>query len=216
MDFSLPLERYKSHNLVVHGWPSLVFGERKSWTSINAGVFLIRNCQWSMDFLELWASAGPQGKDYEGWGETLRGTFKDKIFEESDDQSMLIYLILKNEMGSRDKMALDLEVKELRRRHAEKVSEHYGELRHKLLRDAGEGYGKGGLSRPFVTHFTGCQPCSGEPQQEVRGGVLLGRDGEGPELRGQPGSPEVRVRPPGPTEFRRRDGRAVQLPATEA
>lgn len=197
MDFSLPLKRYESHNLVVHGWPSLVFNaERKSWTSINAGVFLIRNCQWSMDFLELWASAGPQGEDYDRWGATLRSTFEDKIFPESDDQSMLIYLILKNEMGSRDKVfieggyyfegyweeilavmdkvterlvALELKVSELRRRHAEKVSEHYGRLRHERLREAGDSYKKDGLSRPFVTHFTGCQPCSGNHNKRYSG-----------------------------------------------
>ncbi|KAI4330732.1 hypothetical protein MLD38_028990 [Melastoma candidum] len=200
MDFSLPLKRYQNHNLVVHGWPSLVFStEGKSWTSINAGVFLIRNCQWSMDFLERWAGAGPQGNDYEQWGMTLRNTFKDKIFPESDDQAMLIYLILENEMGSRDKVfiedeyyfegyweeileslqnvterqaALELEVAELRRRHAEKVSEHYGELRHKRLRAAGdvsEHYRKDGLTRPFVTHFTGCQPCSGNHNKKYSG-----------------------------------------------
>ena len=93
MDFKLPLNRYKDHNLVVHGWPKLIY-EKKSWTSLNAGVFLIRNCQWSLDFMEVWASMGPQNPNYEKWGATLRTTFKDKIFPESDDQSGLVYLLL--------------------------------------------------------------------------------------------------------------------------
>ncbi|PQM37720.1 putative glycosyltransferase 7 [Prunus yedoensis var. nudiflora] len=44
MEFKLLLERYKDHNLVVHGWWHLIYKEQ-SWTSLNVGVFLIRNCQ---------------------------------------------------------------------------------------------------------------------------------------------------------------------------
>lgn len=44
MDFKLPLDKYKNHNFVIYGWPKLIY-EKKSWTGINAGVFLIRNCQ---------------------------------------------------------------------------------------------------------------------------------------------------------------------------
>ncbi|KAL7203660.1 hypothetical protein ACSBR2_016844 [Camellia fascicularis] len=40
MGFKPPLERYKSHNLVVDGWPNLIY-EKKSWIGVNAGVFLI-------------------------------------------------------------------------------------------------------------------------------------------------------------------------------
>ncbi|ONH99870.1 hypothetical protein PRUPE_6G054700 [Prunus persica] len=49
MEFKLLLDRYKNHNLVVHDWAHLVM-ETHSWTGLNAGVFLIRNCQWTMDF----------------------------------------------------------------------------------------------------------------------------------------------------------------------
>lgn len=186
MDFKLPLSRYKDHNLVVHGWSKLIY-EKKSWTSLNAGVFLIRNCQWSLDFMEVWGSMGPQNPNYEKWGATLRTTFKDKIFPESDDQSGLVYLLLhekdtwgkkiyvegefyfegywleiveKLENVTRKYNDIEKGVRRLRRRHAEKVSEHYGEIWEEHLKDAGNG--KEGWRRPFITHFTGCQPCSGD------------------------------------------------------
>ncbi|KAL6961327.1 Anthocyanidin 3-O-glucosyltransferase 7 [Sarracenia purpurea var. burkii] len=57
-------------------------------------------------------------------------------------------------------MELERRVRRLRRRHAEKVSESYGALREQYLKAAG--YGKDTGKRPFITHFTGCQPCSGD------------------------------------------------------
>lgn len=189
MEFKLPLHRYKNHNLIVHGWPNLIH-EKKSWTGLNAGVFLIRNCQWSLDFMEAWASMGPQTPNYEKWGETLSATFKDKAFPESDDQTGLAYLIAVEKQKWADKIYLEyeyyfegyweeivgtydniteryseLEREEvrLRRRHAEKVSESYGAVREPYLKEAG--YGRGSWRRPFMTHFTGCQPCSGNHNQ---------------------------------------------------
>ncbi|EPS69883.1 hypothetical protein M569_04879, partial [Genlisea aurea] len=186
MDFSLPLDRYESHNLVAHGWPSLVF-DKKSWTSINAGVLLIRNCQWAMDFIDAWAAMGPQSPEYDKWGEIQRSIFADKAFPESDDQAGLIYLLLKENkkwgpkiyveseyyfegywleiVGELDRIAAEYlkiqrAVPALRRRHAEKLSKSYAAAWEKHLKD--KGYGRGSLRRPFVTHFTGCQPCSGE------------------------------------------------------
>ncbi|KAK6125272.1 hypothetical protein DH2020_041016 [Rehmannia glutinosa] len=192
MDFELPLDRYKAHNLVLHGWPNLI--EKKSWTSINAGVFLIRNCQWAMDFMDVWASMGPQSPDYDKWGETLSTMFKDKIFPESDDQSGLVYLLLEEKekwgnkiyvegefyfegywmeiVGTFDNITerytgIEKDVAGLRRRHAEKVSEGYATVWEEHLKDAGNG--RGSWRRPFITHFTGCQPCSGDHNQMYSG-----------------------------------------------
>ncbi|MBA0772105.1 hypothetical protein Gotri_007541 [Gossypium trilobum] len=186
MEFKLPLERYKNHNLVVHGWPKLIY-EKKSWTSLNAGVFLIRNCQWSMDLINTWSSMGPMSKDYEKWGQIQRLTFKDKLFPESDDQSALVYLLYTEKEKYYDHIYLEgefyfegywveivggyentteryLEIErgapKLRRRHAEKVSEQYAAFREEFLKEAGNG--KGSWRRPLITHFTGCQPCSGD------------------------------------------------------
>ncbi|XP_078430795.1 galactomannan galactosyltransferase 1-like [Wolffia australiana] len=187
MEFELPLRKYEGYNLVAHGWRHLVY-ENRSWTSLNAGVFLLRNCQWSVDFLEAWAEMGPQSPDYERWGKTLKAEFKDKVFPESDDQSALVYLLLRQ--GSRwgDKIYLESEyyfqgywveivgklkkaaeryaemerrAAGLRRRRAEKVAEAYGAAREEILEAEGWRAGLEGLRRPFVTHFTGCQPCSG-------------------------------------------------------
>ncbi|XP_051126865.1 putative glycosyltransferase 7 [Andrographis paniculata] len=185
MDFKLPLDRYKNHNMVVHGWLELIF-KKKSWTSINAGVFLLRNCQWSVDLIDRWAQMGPQSPEYDEWGKILSSTFRDKIFPESDDQSGLAYLILKeNEkwgakiyvegeyyfegywmdiVGTLDNItdrytAVEMGTAALRRRHAEKVSEGYAREWEDHLKEAG--HGRGSWRRPFITHFTGCQPCSG-------------------------------------------------------
>ncbi|KAJ1380840.1 Nucleotide-diphospho-sugar transferase [Sesbania bispinosa] len=184
MEFKLPLDRYKDRNLVVHGWEELV-KKNHSWVGLNAGVFLIRNCQWSLDFMEVWASMGPQNPEYEKWGETLRSTFKDKVLPESDDQTALAYLIAMEKDTWRDKIYLEKEyyfegywveivktygniserynelerkVGGLRRRHAEKVSEHYGAIREEYVNNKDV---IGEWRRPFITHFTGCQPCSG-------------------------------------------------------
>ncbi|XP_072973639.1 probable glycosyltransferase 7 [Typha angustifolia] len=197
MDFSLPLHRYKSHNLVVHGWPELVY-EAKSWVSLNAGVFLIRNCQWSLDFMDTWAAMGPNSPNYDSWGKTLKSTFKDKVFPESDDQSALVYLLLTGKDKWADKIYLEnnyyfegywVEIvgrldnitaryeqmertapKDLRRRHAEKVTAKYAEARNERLAEEGMAVsGPAGWRRPFVTHFTGCQPCSGDHNKMYSG-----------------------------------------------
>nr|Q564G7.1 RecName: Full=Galactomannan galactosyltransferase 1 [Cyamopsis tetragonoloba]CAI79402.1 galactomannan galactosyltransferase [Cyamopsis tetragonoloba] len=180
MEFKLPLKRYKNHNLVVHGWEGLV-RLNHSWTGLNAGVFLIRNCQWSLEFMDVWVSMGPQTPEYEKWGERLRETFKDKVLPDSDDQTALAYLIATDNKDTwREKIFLESEyyfegywleivktyeniserydeverkVEGLRRRHAEKVSEKYGAMREEYLKD--------NKRRPFITHFTGCQPCNG-------------------------------------------------------
>ncbi|GLU13424.1 hypothetical protein SLE2022_300620 [Rubroshorea leprosula] len=189
MEFKLPLERYKNHNLVVHGWPRMIYQD-KSWTSLNAGVFLIRNCQWSMDLINVWANMGPMSPEYEKWGQIQKSTFKDKLFPESDDQAALIYLLYKHRdkyydhiylegefyfegywveiVGGYDNITeryLEIErgVPKLRRRHAEKVSEQYAAFREEFLKEAGNG--RGSWRRPFITHFTGCQPCSGDHNQ---------------------------------------------------
>nr|KYP53105.1 Glycosyltransferase 6 [Cajanus cajan] len=162
MEFRIPVERYKEHNLVVHGWPNVVYAERnKSWTGLNAGSLLIRNCQWSMDLMQVWAQMGPISPHYEEWGKVLTSVFKDKPFPLPDDQSSLIYLLWKE----REKWG----VKTF-------LEEGY-ELESYWLSKLGrfEEINEGGwlpLSRgrrPFVTHFTGCQPCTGDHNPHYKG-----------------------------------------------
>ncbi|GFP93887.1 galactomannan galactosyltransferase 1 [Phtheirospermum japonicum] len=187
MEFKIPLERYKDHNLVVHGWPKMIY-EEKSWVSVNTGAVLIRNCQWAMDFLDVWAGMGPRSPDYAEWGRILRSTLSDKTFPDSDEQSSLVYLLLKGDKKWKDKIYVENEYslhgywlgivgkldeiarkyvdmerrdKRLRRRHAEAVSAE-------KERHVGEGW-----RRPFVTHFTGCQPCSGDHNPAYEGDSCL-------------------------------------------
>ncbi|GJN22079.1 hypothetical protein PR202_gb09612 [Eleusine coracana subsp. coracana] len=199
MDFRLPLRRYRAHNLVVHGWPRLVFQEKESapsWTGLNAGVFLVRNCQWSLDFMDAWAAMGPDSPDYARWGKVLKATFRDKLFDESDDQSALVYMLRRSGSPWRDKVFLEngyyfqgywveivgrlgnvtdkYEAMErrsaLRRRHAEREHAAYAAARDATLPGAGLAEsGVHGWRRPFVTHFTGCQPCSGQRNEDYSG-----------------------------------------------
>ncbi|GLJ43389.1 hypothetical protein SUGI_0901610 [Cryptomeria japonica] len=192
MDFELPLESYENYNMVLHGWKHLVY-EKRSWTSINAGIFLMRNCEWSMEFMERWASMGPQTPQFDASSELLSDTLPDRAFKDSDDQSAIVYLLLKEKEKWGDKIFLEnlynlngywVEIvgsyedieniykaaeKEhpiLNQRHAEKMSREYAEMRKLYM-----GFDKKAVSmgqaemnkrrRPFVTHFAGCQPCSG-------------------------------------------------------
>ncbi|KAK1268387.1 putative glycosyltransferase 7 [Acorus gramineus] len=189
MEFDIPFDKYRNHNLIVHGWSHLIY-ENRTWVGLNAGIFLIRNCQWSMEFINVWASMGPISPKYKEWGKIQKSVFKDKAFPESDDQTALAYLILKEKEKWADKIYLEseyyfegywveivgrlvgigeryLEVERgegregLRRRRAEVVAAGAaaGE-REGWVKEAGGG--RGGLRRPFITHFAGCQPCSGD------------------------------------------------------
>jgi hypothetical protein len=47
--------------MVIHGYPDLMF-EQKSWIALNTGSFLFRNCQWSLDLLELGANEAKRAR----------------------------------------------------------------------------------------------------------------------------------------------------------
>ncbi|KAI9114176.1 hypothetical protein K1719_014826 [Acacia pycnantha] len=72
MVFDLPLSKYDKYNLVLHGYPDLLF-EQKSWIAVNTGSFLYRNCQWSLDLLDVWAPMGPKGPTREKAGKMIGG-----------------------------------------------------------------------------------------------------------------------------------------------
>ncbi|KAK4434850.1 putative glycosyltransferase 7 [Sesamum alatum] len=138
---------------------------------------------------------GPQAPEYDKWGEIQRATFRDKLFPKSDDQSGLVYLLLKEKEKWGDKIYVESEYYfegywmeivgkfdnitdkyteiekgvggALRRRHAEKVSGSYGRVWEEYLKEAG--YGRESWRRPFITHFTGCQPCIGDHNQMYSG-----------------------------------------------
>ncbi|XP_074308870.1 galactomannan galactosyltransferase 1-like [Silene latifolia] len=185
MDFDLPLEKYKAYNLIVYGWPGSFYKQNSSM-GLNAGVFLIRNCQWSMNILDRWASFGPQTENYAKWGQILKSIYTDMASPISDDQAALCYMILVEKEKWADKfyleteyyfqgyfmdvidhfeeaqthyMEIEKEKPELRRRHAEKSGEKYRALWKQYLNESRTSVTS---RRPFVTHFTGCEPCSGK------------------------------------------------------
>jgi hypothetical protein len=156
-------------------------------------VFLVRNCQWSLDFMDEWASMGPASPEYARWGKTLRDTLSKKSDDQSDDQSALAYLLLTNRERWGDKTYLGIDYyfqgyfaeivgkldavaaryvaaerkggPALRRRHAEREHLRYAAARNAAVRavvPGPDGGGQSGWRRPFVTHFTGCNPCGGK------------------------------------------------------
>lgn len=188
IEFRPPFDRYRSHNLVIPGYPYMVY-EQRNWIGLNAGVFLIRNSQWGLDFLDSWARLGPQTPNYKKWSKLLHSEISGKDSSDSDDQSALVHLLVKDSKRWGNKVYLEnsydlhgywvtiigrldniterykmLEKKEeeLRRRHAEKDTVGFGETRMRYLdHEVGMGPEERKKRRAFVTHFTGCQPCSG-------------------------------------------------------
>eukprot|EP00250_Pteridium_aquilinum_P020720 c24916_g1_i2 orf=337-1563(+) len=158
MLFELPLDTYGQYNLVVHGWETEVF-EKKSVMGLNAGSFLVRNCGWSMRFMDRWASMGPKGPIRDLAGRLQSALLSDRPPDyPGDDQAALIYFMIKEHHLWGDKILLerrynlngywldvvdDMESIEVKEREDKSTTD---EAR---------------LSRSFVTHFAGCQPCTG-------------------------------------------------------
>uniref|UniRef100_A0A0E0KCR3 Glycosyltransferase n=1 Tax=Oryza punctata TaxID=4537 RepID=A0A0E0KCR3_ORYPU len=147
MLFEIPWERYAAHNLVLHGWAAKVFDE-KSWVGVNTGSFLIRNCQWSLDLLDAWAPMGPRGPVRDRYGELFAEELSGRPPFEADDQSALIYLLVKQRERWGDKVFIESSYD--LNGFWEGIVDRYEELRR-----AGRGDGRW----PFVTHFVGCKPC---------------------------------------------------------
>ncbi|KAK9675956.1 hypothetical protein RND81_11G044200 [Saponaria officinalis] len=150
MVFEIPIKKYSGHNLVIHGYPDLLF-DKKSWIALNTGSVLFRNCQWTLDLLDTWAPMGPKGPTRDEAGKVLTGFLSGRPAFEADDQSALIYLLISQ-----------------KERWMEKVYVENSYYLHGFwagLVDKYEEYvekyhpGLGDERWPFVTHFVGCKPC---------------------------------------------------------
>lgn len=88
-------------------------------------------------------------KQKERWG--------DKIYLESefDFESYWLGTVGRLEEFDRAYTAMEQREEALRRRHAEAASRAYGRMREERM-------GAEKRRRPLITHFTGCQPCSGD------------------------------------------------------
>ncbi|KAH6797313.1 Galactosyl transferase GMA12/MNN10 family protein [Perilla frutescens var. hirtella] len=150
MVFEIPVLKYKDYNMVIHGYPDLLF-DQKSWIALNTGSFLFRNCQWSLDLLDAWAPMGPKGPIREEAGKILTANLKGRPAFEADDQSALIYLLV----SQKDKWMDKVFVENSFYLHGfwEGLVDRYEEMIEKYHP------GLGDERWPFVTHFVGCKPC---------------------------------------------------------
>ncbi|ESW35091.1 hypothetical protein PHAVU_001G206000 [Phaseolus vulgaris] len=150
MAFEVPWERYKDHNLVMHGWDEMVYDD-KNWIGLNTGSFLLRNCQWSLDILDAWAPMGPKGRVRDEAGKVLTRELKDRPVFEADDQSAMVYLLARERDKWGDKVYLE---------NGYYLHGYWGILVDKY-EEMIENYhpGLGDHRWPLVTHFVGCKPC---------------------------------------------------------
>ncbi|MBA0827801.1 hypothetical protein Goarm_012549, partial [Gossypium armourianum] len=150
MAYELPWERYKDFNMVMHGWNEMVYND-KNWIGLNTGSFLLRNCQWSLDLLDAWAPMGPKGKVREEAGKILTRELKDRPVFEADDQSAIVYLLVKERAKWGEKVYLE---------NAYYLHGYWGILVDRY-EEMIENYhpGLGDHRWPLVTHFVGCKPC---------------------------------------------------------
>ncbi|KAF9667736.1 hypothetical protein SADUNF_Sadunf15G0054500 [Salix dunnii] len=150
MVFEIPLSKYDKHDLVIHGYPDLLF-EQKSWIALNTGSFLFRNCQWSLDLLDAWAPMGPKGPIREEAGKILTANLKGRPAFEADDQSALIYLLLSQKDQWMDRVYVENQY--YLHGYWAGLVDRYEEMMDKYHP------GLGDERWPFVTHFVGCKPC---------------------------------------------------------
>eukprot|EP00250_Pteridium_aquilinum_P020719 c24916_g1_i1 orf=317-1540(+) len=162
MLFELPLHTYGQYNLVLHGWETEVF-EKRSVMGLNAGSFLIRNCGWSMRFMDRWASMGPKGPIRDLAGRLQSALLPNRPPDyPGDDQAALIYFMIREHHLWGDKILLERSYN-LNGYWLDMV----GDMESIDAMERGDKSAtnvesnKAHLSRSFVTHFTGCQPCSG-------------------------------------------------------
>ncbi|XP_059648809.1 probable xyloglucan 6-xylosyltransferase 5 [Cornus florida] len=150
MVFEIPLSKYDGYNLVIHGYPELLFNQ-KSWIALNTGSFLLRNCQWSLNLLDAWAPMGPKGPVRDEAGKILTENLKGRPAFEADDQSALIYLLIKKRSKWMHKVFIENSY--YLHGYWEGLVDRFEEMAEK------HHPGLGDERWPFVTHFVGCKPC---------------------------------------------------------
>ncbi|KAI5078800.1 hypothetical protein GOP47_0006471 [Adiantum capillus-veneris] len=153
MAFELPIEKYKNHNLVLHGWEEDVY-QKRAWVGLNTGSFVIRNCQWSLDLFDAWAPMGPKGKVRQEMGSVFSELLDGRPPFEADDQSALVYLLITQRELWASKVFLE---------NAYYLHGYWVNIVDKyedLMLVSHNGYGDDRW--PFVTHFVGCKPCGSQ------------------------------------------------------
>jgi len=90
----------------MHGWDEMVYKD-KNWIRLNTGNFLLHNCQWSLDLLDVWAPMDPKGPIHTEAGKILTKTLKDHPVFEADYQSAMVYLLVTQKEKWADKVYLE-------------------------------------------------------------------------------------------------------------
>lgn len=168
MHFELPLETYGQYNLIIHGWETEVFG-KKSVMGLNAGSFLVRNCGWTLRFIERWASMGPKGPIRDLAGRLQSALLPDRPPDyPGDDQAALIYFMIREHDLWGDKILLERSynlngywVDMVGDMEAIDAEERVASTRPNVTANASQSQSQVHRPRSFVTHFAGCQPCTG-------------------------------------------------------
>lgn len=150
MLFEPPWGKYARHNLLIHGWDEAVYGAR-NWLGTNAGSFLLRNCQWSLDLLDAWAKMGPRGPVRDKYGKIFAEALSNRAPYEADDQSALVYLLVTQRERWADKVFLESSY--VLHGYWKGIVDRYEEMRSKWRPGLGDD------RWPLVTHFVGCKPC---------------------------------------------------------
>ncbi|CAM6091521.1 unnamed protein product [Calypogeia fissa] len=152
MLFEIPFHKYDEYNMVMWAWMDGV--KKKDWVAVNDGAFLIRNCQWSLDLFDKWSPLGPAGKVREEAGMFLSSFLTSRYSPfDADDQSALMYVMFAYKEVM-DKVKL-IEREYKLHGYWVGIVPNYEKLMSKFHP------GLGDCRWPFVTHFTGCSPCSG-------------------------------------------------------
>ncbi|CAM6127056.1 unnamed protein product [Calypogeia fissa] len=161
MLFEAPFDSYDKEgmNMVMWGFHKGFYKE-KSWVSFNAGVFMIRNCQWSLDLIDKWSPMGPEGPVRNEYGKILTEFLSYRIPNyPADDQSALAYLILTDETINSKVKLVEL-VEYMISGWWVEVVDNYETSMEKYHP------GLGDRRWPWITHFTGCGPCGGDGNNE--------------------------------------------------
>ncbi|CAM6093443.1 unnamed protein product [Calypogeia fissa] len=153
MLFEPPFHTYDGYNMVMWGWEDGLFA-KLNWVAANTGVFLLRNCQWSLDLIDKWSPMGPEGPVRDEYGRMLSSFLSSRPDYPADDQSSLVYLLITDE-------AVKLKVK-LVEAGTYLMSGFWVDVVD-TYEDSAEKYhpGFGDKRWPWVTHFTGCGFCYG-------------------------------------------------------
>ncbi|GJN06989.1 hypothetical protein PR202_ga24774 [Eleusine coracana subsp. coracana] len=149
MGFALPLDRYVTSNLVVHGHHADLFA-RRSWAAVSTRSLLLRNCQWSLHLLDAWATMGPAGRVRRDAGNLLSAVLTGRQSPEADDQSALVHLLLTDPDSWMDKVYVESQYH---------LHGPWTGLVDRYERNAAQHHpGFGDHRWPFVTGFAGCDP----------------------------------------------------------